>query len=579
MPGDKGQPNQGQPDPKNPMQQPGGAGEKGTQPPQESQPQEQQPVDPNTDPGKAFEKIKQQLDQKQSQGGENCPNPMGGSQQGGKGAGSSGGSPENAPRDGSSGNSATDPSTGNSAAGQTGDNDQGGNKTMQPTEPSGKGTPKGGSNLQSEGMGQRDPASDKTPAAGTEQRDNMGGTKPTPGATNTKEGHDRPGGNRPNTDNAMGQGAQTKGEGLEGKNTPKDGDRDPNKTGGDPDREKGSAGAGDKSKDPNRTPTPQETNRPVGDKPDAPDSKGPEADQEHRASSPSGSKRESKSQGAQEGDKSGGGKMGGGQSANQEGTGGAGHNTASDEGASKAPGAGKGETGDSPGDKVKADQPTGQAGNEKGPGSKEQQGTGTKEGGGKTGPAGKGQQQPPPQGANSASKPEQDEPGRGGPNLDNTGNSAAPLRTNEGGNRGGPDAPIRRQGDNVEGEDANLDYARRATDVVLDHLQDELNKPEPDAELLKELGWTKEQLAEFVSRWEKVRELAQKEGAEGDKARDQLRNLGLRPPSTSVGSNQQSDSVTNLSESLRIPPPAPFAEAYKAYQQGRGKGRPPKQQP
>src|SRR5262249_40590779 len=59
-----------------------------------------------------------------------------------------------------------------------------------------------------------------------------------------------------------------------------------------------------------------------------------------------------------------------------------------------------------------------------------------------------------------------------------------------------------------EADEANLDYARKATDLALEHLKKELRKDQPDPELLKRLGWTRGELESFVNRWEQMRRQA-----------------------------------------------------------------------
>ena len=61
-------------------------------------------------------------------------------------------------------------------------------------------------------------------------------------------------------------------------------------------------------------------------------------------------------------------------------------------------------------------------------------------------------------------------------------------------------------------EKANLEYARKATDLALAHLKNELAKDRPDPELLNRLGWTRGDLEKFVKRWEQLRGPAQAGG-------------------------------------------------------------------
>ena len=78
-------------------------------------------------------------------------------------------------------------------------------------------------------------------------------------------------------------------------------------------------------------------------------------------------------------------------------------------------------------------------------------------------------------------------------------------------------------------DEANLEYAQKATDLALDYLR---HKP-ADPELLDRLGWTAEELKAFQDRWESMRRQTQQAGAPGQQARqqlaDQLQGLGLRP--------------------------------------------------
>ena len=59
-----------------------------------------------------------------------------------------------------------------------------------------------------------------------------------------------------------------------------------------------------------------------------------------------------------------------------------------------------------------------------------------------------------------------------------------------------------------EADEANLDYARQATDLVLERLKDQ--QQDPDPELLKSLGWTKEELQQFIARWEELKRAARR---------------------------------------------------------------------
>lgn len=59
-------------------------------------------------------------------------------------------------------------------------------------------------------------------------------------------------------------------------------------------------------------------------------------------------------------------------------------------------------------------------------------------------------------------------------------------------------------GSTPEGEEANLEYKKQATELVLKRLQDELERGEVDPELLEKLGWTKDELRRFSDRLNKA---------------------------------------------------------------------------
>jgi hypothetical protein len=124
-----------------------------------------------------------------------------------------------------------------------------------------------------------------------------------------------------------------------------------------------------------------------------------------------------------------------------------------------------------------------------------------------------------------------------------------------------------------EADEANLDYARQATDLVLERLKDQEQAPDP--ELLKSLGWTKEELQQFIARWEELKRAAREEGpsARAD-LDDPLRSLGLRSTDTQRRSgnsiNDQPGGQRDLGRSST--PPAEFLEQFNAYRKGRSRG-------
>jgi hypothetical protein len=327
-----------------------------------------------------------------------------------------------------------------------------------------------------------------------------------------------------------------------------------------------SPGAGKKPGDEAGSPAPQEDNqtRPKksGQSGDAPGEK-----KSDNAQSPGTSKKQSDSQGETSGDRSGGGEQGGGQQANKPGVGGAGSNTAADEGGSKANEPGEGEIGAKAGDKAPAKKQTGST-------AKQQAGEG--EGTGQKKPGGKDEGKQPQKAGDSADKgtPQQNPkdggtPGKqtsDGPGAKGSGNPTTGGKPGEQPNADAPPEAVE-----TPAEKANLDYARKQTELALEHLRDQLAKEKP--EVLERLGWTKEDARRFLDRWELMKQAAGKQGPAGTAARkqfdDALRSLGLRPRGTELRhGGMQTDQLQNLRDAGRFAPPPEWAEQFREYTRG-----------
>jgi hypothetical protein len=119
-------------------------------------------------------------------------------------------------------------------------------------------------------------------------------------------------------------------------------------------------------------------------------------------------------------------------------------------------------------------------------------------------------------------------------------------------------------------DDANLEYARRQTDLVLDYLQDQLDRGGVDEELKKRFGWTDQQFADFVRRYGDLRERAKLGDDQGRAARqeldDALRSLGLRRPSEQVRTGRpEIDKAEGLQQTGRSRPPLEYQEQFDAF--------------
>jgi hypothetical protein len=129
------------------------------------------------------------------------------------------------------------------------------------------------------------------------------------------------------------------------------------------------------------------------------------------------------------------------------------------------------------------------------------------------------------------------------------------------------------------GDAANVEYARQATELVLEHLKDQLAKDNVDRSLLEQLGWTRDDMQRFLSRWQKLRDAAKAPGDNGQDGRRELdnvlRSLGLRQDRLFRRSGAADDSMRNLRESLRTTPPREYQERLRAYNKGTAKSGSP----
>ncbi|MBX7167257.1 MAG: hypothetical protein K1X74_13085 [Pirellulales bacterium] len=385
-----------------------------------------------------------------------------------------------------------------------------------------------------------------------------------------------PGGDESSQNSKPGQGAQSAGRGDQRKQPAKpdpNASREANEPGGDPDHQSGNSGAGQSNQDQSGASSPQGNSKPRDKQPGG--QQQPSSNEKpNEASSPSTSEKESNSEGGEAGDRSGGGKQGAGQNANSPGTGGAGQNTAADEGSSQAPGSGNGETSDQAGDK----QPGSSASNSSGP---KQRGQG--EGAGQGDAGNSGDQSGGPSSGTSDQSGNQpgapgNAPGSGAPGAQPAQNPGeGPQQRGPGGHEGTgnsatPTPPVR------DDDQANLDYARQATDLALEHLRDQLAHGQPDQDLLDRLQWSRDDLERFLKRWQELKRAAKQAGQDGDAARQKLnealRGLGLRPRVVQrAGRQAAGDPLRELRDSRRTAPPPDYAEQYEAYTEGTSRRR------
>lgn len=290
----------------------------------------------------------------------------------------------------------------------------------------------------------------------------------------------------------------------------------------------------------------------------------------------------------------------------REGADGAGQSQAADRGAGQSDDKGAGDSSGREGGEQASDSPTGgESGGERGEGSKsresqngegEQSGAGDKQQGnqqqgnqqqggkqqngqsqkGRQGKSSEGSEGQPGQNPGDASQPSGDSQQKFDQqnSLDDQRGKGAQDSRSPVGDGGGPmeladrGATSDAAGAGAEsgGDAANLDYARKQTELVLQRLDDQLRKKEVDRKLLDKLGWTEEDLQDFVNRWQSRKQKAAERGAEGEAQLDRaLKSLGLNPQGPTAKSNVTEDSFRDLRESARAKTPPRLREQVESY--------------
>jgi hypothetical protein len=123
-----------------------------------------------------------------------------------------------------------------------------------------------------------------------------------------------------------------------------------------------------------------------------------------------------------------------------------------------------------------------------------------------------------------------------------------------------------------EGDAANLEYARKATDLALQYL--ERQRDNPDQRLLDRLGWTAADLQRFIRRWQELRRAAQQSGTAGEEGKseldDALESLGLQPERDRIRRGKwEGDELSAGDAGTRSRPPSEYLEQYKAFLKSR----------
>jgi collagen type III alpha len=118
----------------------------------------------------------------------------------------------------------------------------------------------------------------------------------------------------------------------------------------------------------------------------------------------------------------------------------------------------------------------------------------------------------------------------------------------------------------------NLEYAKKATGLVIQRLKDQIDKGKVDQKLLDKLGWNRDDLLRFVRRWDKMYQDAQRPGKQGAAAQqeldDALRSLGLSRDRIFQRAGRRDDSLRQMRESFRSSPPPEYQQQLRAYLKG-----------
>ncbi len=248
---------------------------------------------------------------------------------------------------------------------------------------------------------------------------------------------------------------------------------------------------------------------------------------------------------------------------------------------SGAPG-GKGQTGKDPGAGSQGNKPDGKEQNGQ-PGQKDGSSAGKESaaGTGSKDPAGNGATEKSP----SPSTDGQPQDGGGaegaadGPPSDASNDKGDPTTPGSGPNRSGKTprgggastSRSNQPSPNFGEEKANLEYAEKTTDLLLDYIDRQRDAPDP--ELLKRLDWNADDLRKFADRWRSAKEQARLTPEKRAEFEASLRSLGLRQADRKVDRlKDRDDALKGMQEQgTRLRPPESLREQFEAFRRAAGK--------
>ncbi len=153
--------------------------------------------------------------------------------------------------------------------------------------------------------------------------------------------------------------------------------------------------------------------------------------------------------------------------------------------------------------------------------------------------------------------------------------SAAAHPTGNGGETG-TDGSAAERGRGPAGDAANLEYARKQTDLVLDKLADQLKQKKVDEELLKDSVGRRTTCGDLSIAWQERKEAAQRNDPQANR-RVVSSTMRCGAWACAAGALKQSavkdDTQRDLREGFRGPVPLEYQERLRAYNQGVSRAR------
>ncbi|MCL2349610.1 MAG: hypothetical protein FWC50_15275 [Planctomycetaceae bacterium] len=132
---------------------------------------------------------------------------------------------------------------------------------------------------------------------------------------------------------------------------------------------------------------------------------------------------------------------------------------------------------------------------------------------------------------------------------------------------------------NQSSEEANPEYAKKATSLAIEYLENELAKEHPNQQLLDRLGWNRDDLQKFTDRWKQMQRRAENAPDNSKEAKqwdELMKNVGRLAPKSTIGERRDAQYrvTTTTAESHRYPPPkgSKYEQRVKAYTESVGIG-------